>query len=1142
MLMKFIIVLFQIFALCSDVSAGFKFGLNNAIKDSVQKLDEECRSLPVVLSITEPEADSTISGTRSITASASHTVGISKVEFYIAGVLKFTDTSSPYSWDWDTTESEDGDYLIKVTAYNTGGGSVSKQISVTTDNSGPAVSITNPADGSISSGTVNVTAAVSDEHGISKVEFYIDGDLKDTDTFLPYSWNWDTTGYSESTHSVKITAYDTLGQTTNKQHTVTVDNYDPPTVSITSPVNGSTVTATIDVTASASGAGIGISRVEFYIDGVLKSTDTSSPYIYSWNTPQYIDSTHTVRVIAYDSEKQTATGQITVNVDNVPPDGEWREVDDDLVIVGKGGDSYLMWPRLLKCPGTNNNTILQWKTANTSGQPVWVSTKTDYDYPSGEDFDDYPAFKWAQNLDYKGYTDWRLPTISELEELYDDKGIIHINYGSNDCLSSNEYPPDRIYVVNKDGDAVFNRMKNTPNYVRAVRSSQTGGNSPPTISITTSTTLNVDTISSGTVVVNTIAADDYGISRVEFYVDGVIKSTITSSPYNWLWDTTLSTDGARTLKTIIYDISNQTDSDEVTVNVDNTPPNVSIASPADGATSSGTVIISAEAFDANGITKVKFYIDNVIKSTVTTPPYTYSWDTTRSTDGFHTIEVIAYDTTRHTKSGIHIIRADNWEVLPDALVKEYTGGGNYLMWPSSKTCLATNNNHDWLQWKTANTPGQPVWVSTKTAYDYPSGETSDDYPAFQWAENLIYEGYSDWRLPEKDELKDLYDYGRSYIVYDSKYYWSSTERSTAPAYSVGFFDPGPVSEDDVKINQNNVRAVRETLPDEAPVVFVATPADGSTSSGTVNVTADAYDDYGISEVKFYINDEFKAAVTTSPYRWDWDTTQSSDSLRTIKVIAYDTGNQTDTDQITVTADNSPPEVTITNPADGSISSGTVTISADASDNIGISKVEFYIDGISTFTDTSSPYSWDWNTISYSESTHTIKVVAYNTANQLKSATHTVTVDNWQIIDNALVTVYTGDGNYLMWPSSKTCLGTKYNGTVNWANNYFDEPEWDDINECYTYPGERTADDYPAFKWAENLDYKGYDDWRLPTVNELKELYDYGRSYIDYEINVYWSSTEYSSTYAYRVSFVTGVPDTSQEKVRSFYIRAVRDSP
>jgi len=56
--------------------------------------------------------------------------------------------------------------------------------------------------------------------------------------------------------------------------------------------------------------------------------------------------------------------------------------------------------------------------------------------------------------------------------------------------------------------------------------------------------------------------------------------------------------------------------------------------------------------------------------------------------------------------------------------------------------------------------------------------------------------------------------------------------------------------------------------------------------------------------------------------------------------------------------------------------GPITVEVDASDDeYDIDRVEFYIDGQLMETDTSEPYSWRWNKLSFF--THSLKAVAYN---------------------------------------------------------------------------------------------------------------------------------------------------------------------
>jgi hypothetical protein len=79
-----------------------------------------------------------------------------------------------------------------------------------------------------------------------------------------------------------------------------------------------------------------------------------------------------------------------------------------------------------------------------------------------------------------------------------------------------------------------------------------------------------------------------------------------------------------------------------------TPPTVTLTSPPDGATVSGTVSVSAEASDDHGITQVEFLVDGISIGVDTVPPYAVSWDTTSASAGAHTVSAVATDTGAQT--------------------------------------------------------------------------------------------------------------------------------------------------------------------------------------------------------------------------------------------------------------------------------------------------------------------------------------------------------------------------------------------------------------------------------------------------------------------------------------------------------------
>lgn len=94
-------------------------------------------------------------------------------------------------------------------------------------------------------------------------------------------------------------------------------------------------------------------------------------------------------------------------------------------------------------------------------------------------------------------------------------------------------------------------------------------------------------------------------------------------------------------------------------------------------------------------------------------------------------------------------------------------------------------------------------------------------------------------------------------------------------------------------------------------------------------------------------------------------------------------------------DVEPPSVQVTYPLDGSTVHGTVDIAAEATDNEGVRKVEFYVDGIRASTSSSEPYTHNWVTTTLQDSSsHTIYAKAHDAAGNIgTSGTITVIVDN-----------------------------------------------------------------------------------------------------------------------------------------------------
>jgi len=156
---------------------------------------------------------------------------------------------------WFTTEYYNS---VSSAGWQTRVGSFKLANCGTSSDFAPTTTITNPSNGVVVFGTVNVTANASDDNGVTQVEFFVDGVSIGVDTTAPYSASWDTTAYGDGVHTISATATDTIGQTGSDSVSVTVQNSPVAAIHV-GDLDGSTATvrknwnATITITVHNEG-------------------------------------------------------------------------------------------------------------------------------------------------------------------------------------------------------------------------------------------------------------------------------------------------------------------------------------------------------------------------------------------------------------------------------------------------------------------------------------------------------------------------------------------------------------------------------------------------------------------------------------------------------------------------------------------------------------------------------------------------------------------------------------------------------------------------------------------------------------------------------------------------------------------------
>jgi thermitase len=187
----------------------------------------------------------------------------------------------------------------------------------------------------------------------------------------------------------------------------------------------------------------------------------------------------------------------------------------------------------------------------------------------------------------------------------------------------------------------------------------------------------------GEVAISVGATDDVGVTLVDLYLDGDFVGSATRAPYEWMWDTAMDADGGHAIQAVAYDeAGNVGESTVVTVTLDNSAPSAVILNPTDGSLVSGTTRVEADAADAvTGVREVRFYVDDVWHATESQAPYVWSWDTTESSQGWHSLVATAVDAAGNEDASTVSVEVQN-SSEPVPVTETFTDGVGFKKQPT----------------------------------------------------------------------------------------------------------------------------------------------------------------------------------------------------------------------------------------------------------------------------------------------------------------------------------------------------------------------------------------------------------------------------------------------------------------------------
>jgi len=226
-----------------------------------------------------------------------------------------------------TSDSAAGDTSISATyrtdalgksgssrgAFQFGGG--------TADTTPPTFSNISAAGVTTNSATITFTTSEAAQSGV-QVGTTTSYGTSATNGTLQTSSSFALTGLTpNTTYHYRTHATDAAGnhaQSSDQMFTTLVPDVTPPSVALTAPAAGTTVSNTVSLAATATD-NIGVAAVDFRVDGAVVNTDVTPPYAITWSTQSVTNGSHTISAVARDAAGNSTTSSATVIVQNATP-------------------------------------------------------------------------------------------------------------------------------------------------------------------------------------------------------------------------------------------------------------------------------------------------------------------------------------------------------------------------------------------------------------------------------------------------------------------------------------------------------------------------------------------------------------------------------------------------------------------------------------------------------------------------------------------------------------------------------------------------------------------------------------------------------------------------------------------------------